>query len=169
MSIWKPNETDVRAYPGPSNSWLRSSAELKVNLNELNKSRIKVVKSESGSRVRFDQTDLTDKVSLNLALNWQPWFNLIIWQVFLVNNYFRWNLVFFQPLEKMTDMQRRLEAFEAFDGCRRGAGEEVVKFLARWEVSWSMCIQTGQSSRNTTTPVNQNHQSMHFYQLPQFT
>ena len=64
ISIWKPNETDVRAYPGPSNSWLRSSAELKVNLNGLNKSRIKVVKSESGSRVRFDQTDLTDKVSL---------------------------------------------------------------------------------------------------------
>ena len=69
MSIWKPNETDVRAYPGPSNSWLRSSAELKVNLNGLNESRIKVVKSESGSRVRFDQTDLTDKVSLSLALN----------------------------------------------------------------------------------------------------
>ena len=38
-------------------------------MNELNKSRIKVVKSESGSRVRFDQTDLTDKVSLNLALD----------------------------------------------------------------------------------------------------
>ena len=47
----------------------------------------------------------------------------------------------------MTDMQRRLEAFESFDGCKREAGEEVVKFLARWEASWSKCKQTGTKQR----------------------
>ena len=46
-------------------------------------------------------------------------------------------------LEKMTDMKRRLEAFEGFDGCQRGAGEDVVNFLARWEEAWSKCKQTG--------------------------
>ena len=46
-------------------------------------------------------------------------------------------------LENMTDMKRRLEAFEGFDGCQRGAGEDVVNFLARWEEAWSKCKQTG--------------------------
>ena len=49
----------------------------------------------------------------------------------------------FQTVGKMTDMKRRLEAFESFDGCARGAGEDVVKFLARWEAAWSKCKQTG--------------------------
>ena len=34
--------------------------------------------------------NLTNKVSLIWSLVWQPWFNLIIWQVFSrINNYFR--------------------------------------------------------------------------------
>ena len=53
----------------------------------------------------------------------------------------------FETVAKMTDMQRRLEAFESFDGCKREAGEEVVKFLARWEASWSKCKQTGTKQR----------------------
>ena len=40
-------------------------------------------------------------------------------------------------------MKRRLEAFEGFDGCQRGAGEDVVKFLARWEAAWSKCKLSG--------------------------
>ena len=53
----------------------------------------------------------------------------------------------FETVAKMTDMKRRLEAFESFDGCKREAGEEVVKFLARWEASWSKCKQTGTKQR----------------------
>ena len=39
-----------------------------------------------------------------------------------------------------------MEAFECFDGCKRDAGEDVVKFLARWEASWSKCSQTGETA-----------------------
>ena len=131
------------AYRRPKTSLLKNMPEICWrNLSMLKPWKVKVT---FGLGLISLVLNLTNKVSLIWSPVWQPWINLIIWQVFLFGHYFRSTNNYFRST---TTNFRRLQRWQTWRGVWRRLNLLTVaseRRERRWWSSWQGGRHPGQN------------------------